>query len=426
MFYILVILYCLISAESLVSFLVYNLMRQKDLLSSTQNKKEMRFMNIVFVTHYTGLYGANKSLLEVILNMKKLFNINTIVITPGIGQFNKELNKNNIENYSFKYYQWVKNEKNSKFKEALKYLRYKTINNIGKEKIIKVLQTKNIDIVHTNSSVIDIGANIAKKLGTKHVWHLREFGKEDYDLVYYNGLEKAAKFINNNSERVICISNSLKNKYKDIIYESKLKLIYNGINEKNYFIDISSKNFTEEFNIIFAGLITPNKNQIELVKAMDILVNNKELKVYAHFLGNGDVEYLKKLKTFVASHNLQKNVFFHGRVEDVNKYINKSYVGVISSQNEAFGRVTVEYMMGGLAVIASNTGANPEIISDGIDGFIYKLGDAENLSKKIESLYNDREKLKKISINAQNKAITEFTSDINCENIYNLYKEVLD
>lgn len=382
-------------------------------------------MNIVFITHYSSLYGANSSLLEVILNMKIQYNVNPIVISSTRGEFNDELDKHNIINYNLQFHNWVIHENDYGLKKYIKYLRYKIINFFKVKKIVKFLKDKNIDIVHTNSSVIDVGAKVAKKIKCKHVWHLREFGKEDYNLDYYVGLNKASKFINDNSDSVICISKALINKYLHLINKDKLKLVYNGINEKKYYVNIENKDYTSSFNIVFTGLISRKKNQIELLKAINILINEKKCNLKVYFLGGGDTEYLEELKLFCKKKGLINNVLFEGKVKNVNEYIKKSHIGIICSENEAFGRVTIEYMIGGLAVIASNTGANEEIITNYRDGLVYELGNIDELSEKIEYLYNYRERLKELSINAQRSALNRFTSDINCMNIYEIYKDIL-
>ena len=50
-------------------------------------------MNVLYITHYEGLYGANKSLLEIVKNMKQNYNLNVVVITPKYGDLNEALNK---------------------------------------------------------------------------------------------------------------------------------------------------------------------------------------------------------------------------------------------------------------------------------------------------------------------------------------------
>ena len=52
------------------------------------------------------------------------------------------------------------------------------------------------------------------------------------------------------------------------------------------------------------------------------------------------------------------------------------------SRSEGFGRVTAEYMMAELPVLASDTEANPELIREGIDGYLYKFNDIEDMTDK--------------------------------------------
>lgn len=384
-------------------------------------------MNILYLTHYTGLYGANKSLLEVIINMQKIYNVKPMVITPGTGEFNKKLDKLNIENYSFKFYPWI-SFNNNKIKSFIKYFRYKVMNRYALNQMLLQFNKEDISIVHTNSSCIDIGCALADKLNIKHIWHIREFGEEDYNIMYYKGIKKACEYMNKKSSKIVFISKALKNKYNPYFNDKgKLSLIYNGIMKEEYFIDISEKDFNSEFNILFTGLICKSKNQFELVKAINLLVNKRNIKnIKAYFLGDGDELYINQMKNFIIEKNLDSNIQFEGRVENVKEYIQESHVGVISSYKEAFGRVTVEYMFGGLTVIASDTGANAEIITDKEDGLIYDLGNIQMLANKIEHLYKNREELRKLSFEGQKTVIAKFTSDINCKNIYRLYKSVLD
>ena len=54
--------------------------------------------------------------------------------------------------------------------------------------------------------MIDIGAKIDNKLNVSHIWHIREFGDEDYNLIYYYPIQKACNFICQYSEKTIFIS----------------------------------------------------------------------------------------------------------------------------------------------------------------------------------------------------------------------------
>lgn len=122
---------------------------------------------------------------------------------------------------------------------------------------------------------------------------------------------------------------------------------------------------------------------------------------------------------------MTNQIEFLGHRSDVNQLLQDAHIAVMASRCEAFGWVTVEYMMSGLAVIVSNTGANPEIVSDGQSGLIYHYGDSKDLSRKFQWYMNNREQMAEIAMNGQQVALERFTSDINTKNIYNLYKKIL-
>ena len=64
--------------------------------------------------------------------------------------------------------------------------------------------------------------------------------------------------------------------------------------------------------------------------------------------------------------------------------LNEYDAGVICSKSEGFGRVTVEYMFSSLYIIASDTGANLEILDNGNCGRLYKKGNIESLKNELE------------------------------------------
>ena len=83
-------------------------------------------------------------------------------------------------------------------------------------------------------------------------------------------------------------------------------------------------------------------------------------------------------------------------------------------------------MAAGLITIASNTGANPELIDDNVDGFLYQYGDSTDLTRKLIQIYDMDEKVRiKISNNAEKKAREKFTAVRNAEEVFDVYRKVL-
>lgn len=72
----------------------------------------------------------------------------------------------------------------------------------------KYLSCWNIDIIHTNSFTHTIGAELAQRNNSPHVWHIREALKEDYDLLF-DHINSYRKLLQE-TEKVICISRYVK------------------------------------------------------------------------------------------------------------------------------------------------------------------------------------------------------------------------
>lgn len=379
-------------------------------------------MKIVYFTHYTDLYGANRSLIEIVSNIRKK-EITPIVITPKYGEINKELDVLGILNYSFNYYCWVVPINCNVLKRKFLYLRYKFINYISAIKISSFLRSLNIDIIHSNSSVIDIGAKVSKILKVRHIWHIREFGKEDYNLEFFINKKDAVNYILEKSNVVICISECIKNSYFNSMKNDKIKVIYNSVDMMKNDINRRMEKY-DRLNIIIAGSIIKSKNQLELIKAYSKI--NKEIRknIYIDIVGDGDISYIENINEIIISNGFQKNIKFLGFIRDIKSIYNRYHIGVVPSFKEGFGRVTVEYMMNNIIPIVSDSGANNEIIDNGVNGFIYKLGDYEKIASIITYLYNNYEEIEKISNTAKEDAYERFNIDKLILNLVKVYTTI--
>ena len=86
-------------------------------------------------------------------------------------------------------------------------------NKLAAKRIKKQLKGREIDIVHTNTGAITIGVQVAKALGAKHVWHLREFQDIDFGGHPYCGWEKFYTLISQ-SAAVIAITHAVFNHFQ--------------------------------------------------------------------------------------------------------------------------------------------------------------------------------------------------------------------
>lgn len=71
-------------------------------------------------------------------------------------------------------------------------------------------------------------------------------------------------------------------------------------------------------------------------------------------------------------------------------------------------------------------GANSEIIENGVSGLLYRLGDVDDLARKMIMYLEDKEYLLQIAKNGKNHALKNFTSERNTQSIYQLYNRLID
>jgi len=376
-------------------------------------------MRVLYVTHYSGFYGANRSLLRLILELREIYGVIPLVIVPMKGVFTNELNEKEIDFEIYRFYNWqnIGNSWMVSFtKQALNWFLFANIAKDLKKKKI------GIDLIHTNTSITNLGGYLSKVLNIPHIWHIREFGALDFNTKYLNGIKKAGKYYESHSNHIVAISKKLKDYYSNYISEKKIKVIYNGV-ELN-------ENLTKGFNskdslrLCFVGVITENKNQMEAIRACEYLIKKNVTDFMLQFVGDGPDAYHPSLVNYVREKHLENHVEFVGYVDKINPILEKSDVGIVCSKNEAFGRVTVEYMAQKMPVIASNTGANPEIIEHGSTGYLYEIGNYKSLALHIQRLIEDRSLLINLGKNAYATAARKFTSKINTDTIFELYREV--
>ncbi|MFC1814699.1 glycosyltransferase family 4 protein [Thermodesulfobacteriota bacterium] len=135
------------------------------------------------------------------------------------------------------------------------------------------------------------------------------------------------------------------------------------------------------------GWLLPIKGPTYLLEAMaDVWQTYPEVQLV--FVGKGELE--EKLKADALRMGAAEKVSFLGWRDDIPEIMQIFDIFVLPSLNEGMGRVLVEAMAAGKAVVASNVGGVPDLVKHGQNGFLAKPGDARDLSGWIEKLLLDK------------------------------------
>ena len=214
-------------------------------------------------------------------------------------------------------------------------------------------------------------------------------------------------------------------KYLLALGADKNKIIYspNGVPDKFY--KTKTKRVKNE-DLLFLGRIEPRKQVHILIKAF-IKIASKYPK--SRLLLVGPVEnipgYREYMEELIKKANLEKRILFLGPVYDLKKkinLINDSRVYVLPSTWEGFPQSLIEAMSLEKCIIASDCDGNKEVIKDGKTGFLFKIGNTNELAEKLEfCLKNNTEKVEKDA----KKASLKFTWEIIADGVEKTYKELL-
>lgn len=375
-------------------------------------------MKIAFITHYTTLLGANRSLLNLIDGLSDL-GVQAHLVSPGDGPIIEEAKKRNIPFVIHNYYWWMADNQRKKDILARLYHNFRAFRDMR-----GTVKKWHIDVFYTNSSVISIGFMLSTYFLKPHIWHFREFSDLHYHLYCDLGFYVTGKIFNSSSS-VIAISESLKKdsllKYK--IQQSKFNVVYNGVVYDNQICSLyemqKDKVISENsYCFVLVGLIHPNKGQHIAIKAIKIL-SSKHKNIKLLLVGDGEIE---KAKSLVNHLGLNDYVEFWGYIEDPYDAFLKADAALMCSKHEALGRVTIEAMSACLPVIGYNQGGTSEIIIHEKTGLLYD-GDEHNLAKCMERFIENKEWARKMGLYGWEIAREKYTIENYAQKIYKIIKE---
>lgn len=372
-------------------------------------------MKILFVTYCRAMLGANRSMIQLMKDLRERYEVEPYVLMWDVedGDLDKELDKIGIPYLIHPMKAWVVSA-DTKYKR-LRGLKAYIKNKKYVNQIAKKLAEEKFDLVYSNNSTIQIGADIAQKLNLKHIWHVREYGKRDYNIEFsYSKKSVKQKF--DNAEAVITVSKSLEQYVKENISANANTIaIYNGIHSGKSIRTVWNDN--KKLQFCYVGALQEGKNQLELLEAANLLIQKGITDFHVTLIGEGN-EYEKLLKDYCLEKQLIDYITFFGYSDNVMEILDSMDAGIICSKSEAFGRVTVEYMLSSMPVIGAIGSGTSEIIIHEENGFLYPGGEADKLAKYMCQLIECRDLLKKLGRQAFLYAKENFTSEKNTDQIY--------
>lgn len=232
------------------------------------------------------------------------------------------------------------------------------------------------------------------------------------------------RFAFKNSD-IICLSELLKYDVKSV-FDGKIHIVNNGIPEMGK-PKPKTENLTEneKVKLLFLSNLIKSKGILDFISALKLL-NKRGIPFKAIIVGGeGDINK-EELNIALKKNNLTSIVEYVG--PKYGKEKKEIYavcdVVVFPTKNDTWGNVVLEAMQFAKPVVATNEGSIPEIIDNGVTGFIVDKAAPEQIAKKIEFLINNTGTRKKMGIAARDKYLEKYTVSIFENNLSRVFDKV--
>ena len=261
-------------------------------------------------------------------------------------------------------------------------------------KIAEVVKNEGLDIIHAHyampHAVCGILAKQMTNEGLKVVTTLH--GTDITVLGYDSSMQEMIKFAIEKSDAVTAVSNALVKETYDLIQpEKEIKTIYNFIDYPAPF-DSTDITLKAELNIKEEEKVVIHVSNFRKVKRIPDILDSfasvaKRMPCKLILVGDGPEmgAVNKQIKTL----GLSDQVILLGKQENLHELYAISDVCVLMSEKESFGLVLLEAMVHGVPCLGTNVGGIPEVIQDGVNGYIVEEGDTRMAAERLYDLLND-------------------------------------
>ena len=251
-------------------------------------------------------------------------------------------------------------------------------------KLRRFLKEKQIDIIIDIYIVLDV-LSIPASRGLKTRVVSWEHFTADFELsVLYRKM--ILRYSVKRSDYVVVLTDGDLEEYrKRLGRKNAICRIYNPVAFK-----LTKETKSEKEKIILSvGRLAPEKG-IEYIKKVSIQILERYPEWKWILLGDG-IER-KGLEEFILENNLQNRLILKGNVENVDEYLQKASIFVVTSKYEGLGLSMLEAREMKVPCVSFDVKMGPrELIHNEVDGYLVKAFDCNEMVQKIEILINNPE-----------------------------------
>ena len=268
---------------------------------------------------------------------------------------------------------------------------------VGSARVVRYVRARRFDLVHSTTAQCWVGGIAARLAGLPSVYHVHDLTLASPRPVGW----LMAHFLNLTADRIICVSEAARRALPVAgLSSEKTTVIYNGVDTDEFRPGLPEARLMAELGIGARQPVVAAIGLLDYRKGQDILIRATARLRHVFpdicVLMVGDIGpksrengYVQLVERTISELNLAPNVQFVGPRTDISRLLNSVDLLVQPSRIEAGALAPLEAMSCGIPVVATDVGANPEEVMDGVTGLIVRPEDPEAMSEAILSLLQD-------------------------------------
>ncbi|GAB3911478.1 glycosyltransferase family 4 protein [Mucilaginibacter boryungensis] len=342
-------------------------------------------MNILILHGTSDLYGGSKILYTVADFLRKKYGVTVILSEEG--PLADVLREHGIEVIIMKM--GILRRKYLNPKGLINRVRALTK---AKREIKEIVESKNIQLLYSNTTGVLIGAYVANSCKIKHIWHIHEIIEKPALFTKFIGWH-IKKF----ADLVIVVSNEVKKHWEKYLDANIIHTVYNGIDYQP--IINAEDGLRDELQLTNDDILIGMIGRVNLWKGQKYFLEITTLlcKKYPNvkFVMVGDVypgyEYLyDEIKQIIDNNKLEKNVYNLGYRTDIPYILKGLDIFILPSiLPDPLPTVILEAMAAGKPVVATKHGGAIEMVQQGKTGALIPWDNAEQAVDSISAIIED-------------------------------------
>ncbi|WP_088102184.1 N-acetyl-alpha-D-glucosaminyl L-malate synthase BshA [Halalkalibacter urbisdiaboli] len=297
-------------------------------------------------------------------------------------------------------------------------------------KMAEVARRQKLDVLHVHYAVPHaICAILAKQMCDHDFQIVTTLHGTDITVLSNDpSLRQLIRYGIEQSDVVTAVSNDLVTQTKELIRTNKeIETIYNFIDERVYVkndIGCLKGHYgikPDENVLIHISNFRPVKRVTDVVKSFYLI--SKQIKAKLLLIGSGPE--LTTARQLVREFGIEDRVVMLGNQKHIAELLSMSDLMLLLSEKESFGLVALEAMACKVPVIGTRVGGIPEVIEDGVTGYLCDVGDVECVADRAIMLLKDKALHQSFAQKGLERVTTTFYSARIVEQYEHLYQQIV-